>query len=78
MAELIMMPGGRYGTRAIVEVASAVDNGDRLRATLKGWAAADRLVVGPSGDGHDGCSPDYRDRRRASLYGVYSGRVNIE
>lgn len=51
LAEPFMMPGGPYGTRAIVEITSASYAGDRLQATLKGAAAADWLVVSPQGIG---------------------------
>lgn len=77
LAEPFMMPGGPYGTRAIVEITSASYAGDRLQATLKGAAAADWLVVSPQGIGLMDIRLTVETHDGALLYAAYHGRVDI-
>jgi hypothetical protein len=77
LAEPIMMPGGPYGTRAIVEITSASYSGDRLRGKLKGSAAADWLVVSPQGMGMMDVRLTIETDDGALIYLAYSGRVDI-
>lgn len=75
LADPIVLPDTPVGTRVIVEVRDLTIEGDRLRARLKGVAAADWFVIGPDGTGtldvrftvetHDGCTifVSYQGRR---------------
>ena len=49
LAPPTMIPNGPYGARIVVEVASWEMEGPRIRATLKGSAAADWANVTPTG-----------------------------
>ena len=49
LAAPIMIPNGPQGARIIVEVTSWTMEGERIRATLKGTAAADWATVTPDG-----------------------------
>lgn len=77
LSEPLMMPGGPYGTRAIVEIVSAEYRGDRLRGKLKGAAAADWLVVSSEGIGMMDVRLTVETDDGAVLYAAYHGRVDI-
>ena len=77
LAEPLMMPGGPYGTRAVVEITSASYSGDRIQGNLKGVAAADWLVVSPQGIGLMDVRLTVETHDGAVLYGAYPGRVDI-
>jgi Protein of unknown function (DUF3237) len=49
MGDTHTLPGGPAGTRVIVELPRVEWRGDRLRARLKGRAAADWIAIGPEG-----------------------------
>ncbi|MHB8681052.1 MAG: DUF3237 domain-containing protein [Acidimicrobiales bacterium] len=79
LADPIVLPNTPAGMRVIVEVKDLVMDGDRLRARLKGAAAADWFVIGPDGTGtldvrftaetDDGCTifVSYQGRRDFSV-----------
>ena len=73
----IMMPGGPSGTRAIIEVTSAQYTGERLRAKLKGVAAADWAVVSPTGIGLMDARLTIETEDGALIYVSYGGRVDL-
>ena len=77
LAPPIMMPGGPNGTRAIVEITSAEYMGDRFQAKLTGAAAADWLVVGPTGIGLMDVRLTVETHDGALVYMSYGGRVDI-
>lgn len=77
VSEPIMMPGGPSGTRAIVEITSADYRGERLRANLKGVAAADWAVVSPAGIGLMDVRFTVETDDGALIYVSYGGRVDL-
>jgi hypothetical protein len=77
ISEPIMMPGGPSGTRAIIEIMSAEYKGERLRAKLKGVAAADWAVVSPTGIGLMDVRLTIETEDGALIYVSYGGRVDL-
>ena len=77
ISEPIMMPGGPLGTRAIIEITSAEYSGERLRAKLKGVAAADWAVVSPAGVGLMDVRLTIETDDGALIYVSYGGRVDL-
>ena len=51
LADPLILPNTPAGTRVIVEVTRARIDGERLRAEMKGTAAADWLTIGPDNTG---------------------------
>lgn len=77
LSEPIMMPGGPSGTRAILELTSAEYRGERLRAKLKGVAAADWAIVSPAGIGLMDVRFTIETDDGALIYVSYGGRVDL-
>jgi uncharacterized protein DUF3237 len=77
LAAPLMMPGTPNGTRAIVEITSAVYDGDRFRAKLTGAAAADWLVVAPDGTGLMDVRLAVETHDGATVYLAYGGRIDL-
>jgi hypothetical protein len=75
--EPIMMLGGPSGTRAIVEITSAEYSGERLRAKLRGVAAADWAVVSPAGIGLMDARLTIETDDGALIYVSYGDRVDL-
>ena len=73
----IMMPGGPLGTRVTVEITSVDCRGERLRAKLKGAAAADWAVVSPAGIGLMDVRLTLETDDGALIYVSYNGRVDL-
>lgn len=73
----IMIPGTPSGTRVIVEIASVDFRGERLRAKLKGAAAADWAVVSPAGVGLMDVRLTLETDDGALIYMTYNGRVDV-
>ena len=73
----IMMPGGPLGTRVTVEITSVDYRGERLRAKLKGAAAADWAVVSPAGIGFMDVRLTLETDDGALIYVSYNGRVDL-
>lgn len=73
----IMIPGTPSGTRVIVEIASVDFRGERLRAKLKGAAAADWAVVSPAGVGLQDVRFTLETDDGALIYVTYNGRVDV-
>lgn len=73
----IMIPGTPSGTRVIVEIASVDFRGERLRAKLKGAAAADWAVVSPAGVGLMDVRLTLETDDGALIYVTYNGRVDV-
>ena len=78
LAEPLRLAGSPIGTRVIAEARSFRLDRERIRASLKGTAAADWLVVSP--DGTFGCV-DVRAAvvtdDGASIYLQYNGRIRF-
>ena len=72
-----MIPGTPSGTRVIVEIASVDFRGERLRAKLKGAAAADWAVVSPAGVGLMDVRLTLETDDGALIYVTYNGRVDV-
>jgi hypothetical protein len=77
ICEPIIIPGGPSGTRVIIEIASAECRGERLRAKLKGVAAADWAVVSPAGIGLMDVRLTIETDDGALIYVTYEGRVDL-
>ena len=77
ISEPIMIPGGPSGTRAIIEITSAEYRGERLRAKLKGVAAADWAIVSPTGIGLMDVRLTIETEDGALIYVSYGGRVDL-
>jgi hypothetical protein len=73
----IMMPGGPLGTRITVEITSVDCRGERLRAKLKGAAAADWAVISPAGIGLMDVRLTLETDDGALIYVSYNGRVDV-
>ena len=73
----IMMPGGPLGTRVTVEITSVDFRGERLRAKLKGAAAADWAVVSPAGIGLMDVRLTLETDDGGLIYVSYNGRVDL-
>jgi hypothetical protein len=73
----IMMPGMPSGTRVVIEITSVDYRGERLRAKLKGVAAADCAVVSPAGIGLMDTRLTLETDDGALIYVTYNGRVDL-
>jgi hypothetical protein len=73
----IMIPGTPSGTRVVVEITSVDCRGERLRAKLKGVAAADWAVVSPVGIGLMDVRLTLETDDGALIYVSYHGRVDL-
>ncbi|HYZ38129.1 MAG TPA: DUF3237 domain-containing protein [Pseudonocardiaceae bacterium] len=73
----IMIPGTPSGTRVVVEITSVDCRGERLRAKLKGVAAADWAVVSPTGIGLMDVRLTLETDDGALIYVSYNGRVDL-
>ena len=73
----IMLPGTPSGTRVVVEITSVDCRGERLRAKLKGVAAADWAVVSPAGIGLMDVRLTLETDDGALIYVSYNGRVDL-
>jgi hypothetical protein len=71
-----MLDGTPAGSRWIFEVESGALEGDRLRAKLKGVAAADWLVIGPDGTGTLDVRVLVETDDGALVFIQYNGRVD--
>ena len=76
-SETFVLEGTPAGGRYIFEVGSLVVDGERVRATLKGRAAADWLVVGPDGTGTLDGRALLETNDGALVYAQYNGRVDL-
>jgi len=72
-----ILDGTPVGGRWIFEVASAVMEGERLTAKLKGQAAADWLIVGPDGTGTLDVRALMETDDGALIFVQYNGRVDV-
>jgi len=70
----IEVGAGPCGTRVIVEVASTVVKGDRLRGEMVGAAAADWLLIGPDGTATLDVRWAFRTDDGATIFSQYHGR----
>lgn len=73
----IMLPETPSGTRVVVEITSVDCRGERLRAKLKGVAAADWAVVSPTGIGLMDVRLTLETDDGALIYVSYNGRVDL-
>jgi len=71
-----VLAGTPVGERRIFEVSSGSIEGDRIRAKLKGTAAADWLVVGPDGTGTIDVRALAETDDGALVFIQYQGRVD--
>ena len=76
-SETFVLEGTPAGGRYIFEVGSVEVEGQRVRATLKGRAAADWLVVGPDGTGTLDVRALLETHDGALVYAQYNGRVDL-
>jgi hypothetical protein len=76
-SETFVLEGTPAGGRYIFEVGSVEVEGERVRATLKGRAAADWLVVGPDGTGTLDVRALLETHDGALVYAQYNGRVDL-
>jgi len=67
-----------FGSRMIFEVASFEIEGERLRATMEGSAAADWLLVGPGGEASLDVRATGRTHDDALVYIAYYGRFTFD
>lgn len=70
----MVMPNTPAGTRIIVELRDLRVEGQRLRGTLKGVAAADWLTIGPEGTGSVDVRATMETHDGALVYVTYTGR----
>lgn len=75
--EPITMPGEPSGTRAVIEIKSAEYRRERLRAKLKGAAAADWAIVSPTGIVLMDVRFTIETEDGALIYVPYGGRVDL-
>jgi hypothetical protein len=72
---LINVGSGSAGTRVIIEVASMVVEGERLRGELAGAAAADWVLIGPEGTGTLDVRAAMRTDDGAIIFTQYNGKM---
>jgi hypothetical protein len=77
LAEPIAVSSGPAGSRTIGEITSARFEGDRLRASLTGRAAADWAFVEPSGRVLVDARLTLRTDDGALILVTYTGRMNV-
>ncbi len=75
--EPIMLPNTPRGTRAIIEVPEATYEGERMRAKLKGVAAADWVTVGPDGTASLDVRLTVETDDGALIFVSYGGRTDV-
>jgi hypothetical protein len=78
LAEPIAVSSGPTGSRMIGEITSARFEGDRLKASLKGRAAADWAFVEPSGRVLVDARVTLETDDGATILVTYTGRMNAE
>jgi hypothetical protein len=76
-SETFVLEGTPAGGRYIFEVGAVTVEGERVRATLKGRAAADWLVVGPDLTGTLDVRALLETDDGALVYAQYNGRVDL-
>jgi hypothetical protein len=74
LADPIVLPNTPAGMRVIVEVKSFTVEGERLRGTNKGTAAADWLTIGPDGTGTLDVRATMETDDGALIFAYYQGR----
>jgi hypothetical protein len=74
LAEPLILANTPAGTRVIVEVQDFRVEGDRLRGTMKGNAAADWLTIGPDNTGTLDVRATMETHDGAVIYVAYQGR----
>lgn len=67
-----------FGSRMIFEVATFELEGERLRGTMDGVAAADWLLVGPAGEASLDVRATMRTHDGALVYLAYYGRCKFD
>ena len=72
-----VLDGTPAGGRWIFEVAEGAIEGDRVRGSLKGRAAADWLVVGPDGTGTLDVRALFETDDGALVFVQYHGRLDL-
>jgi hypothetical protein len=77
LADPMVLPNTPSGMRIIIEVRDATLEGERLRAKLKGAAAADWLTVGPDGTGTLDVRGTFETDDGALVYSWYRGRLDL-
>jgi hypothetical protein len=77
LATAFVLPSTPAGTRMIAEVEDAVIDGDRLRARLKGKAAADWLTMSPEAVGTIDVRVLFETDDDALVYSWYHGRLDL-
>lgn len=77
LAEPFFLPNTPTGTRVIAEVQSFDVEGERIRASMKGSAAADWMVLGPTGIGTLDVRALLETDDGALVYTWYHGRLDL-
>jgi hypothetical protein len=77
LASAFVLPSTPAGTRMIAEVEDAVIDGDRLRARMKGKAAADWLTMSPEAVGTVDVRVLFETHDGALVYCWYHGRLDL-
>jgi hypothetical protein len=77
LREPVALPDTPLGTRVIVEVATAEFTGDRLKATLKGVAAADWVTFDSRGLGTIDVRMTLETHDGAIVFTSYRGRFDL-
>lgn len=67
-----------FGNRMIFEVAGCDVEGERIRGTMEGAAAADWLLVGPEGEASLDVRATIRTHDGALIYVAYTGRFAFD
>ncbi len=78
VSETLVLANTPTGSRMVGEIGAARFEGERLRASLRGRAAADWLLVTPSGVACVDVRMTLETDDGALLYVVYTGRANLE
>jgi uncharacterized protein DUF3237 len=74
LADPFVLPNTPAGTRVIVEVKDLRVEGERLRGTMRGSAAADWLTIGPDGTGSIDVRATMETHDGALVFVQYQGR----
>ena len=74
LADPLVLPNTPAGMRVIVEVRSFHSEGERLRGTMKGAAAADWMIIGPDGTGTLDVRATMETDDGATVFIYYQGR----
>lgn len=78
ISETLVLENTPLGTRMVGEIGAARFEGERLRASLRGRAAADWVLLTPSGVGYVDVRMTLETDDGALLYVVYTGRTNLQ